>query len=79
MSIKKTAAIAMIVAAAGLGAGMTVANAHGKKHFGFGHNHFKKGGVIIIGSPGYSCKHWFYKYKKTGNPFFLNRYYDCLY
>jgi hypothetical protein len=79
----KTAAIAALVAAAGLGASMTAANAHGKKHFGFKPHFYNygSGGAIVIGSPGYgySCKHWLKKYKWTGNPYFLNRYYACVY
>jgi hypothetical protein len=85
MSFMKTAAVAALVAAAGLGASMTAANAHGKKHLGFKphfHNYgYGSGGAIVIGSPGYgySCKHWLKKYKWTGNPYFLNRYYACVY
>lgn len=85
MSFMKTAAVAALVVTAGLGAGLTAANAHGKKHMGFHKPHFYNygyygtGGAIVIGSPGYSCKHWLKKYKWTGNPYFLNRYYDCRY
>lgn len=79
MSLMKTTAVAALVAAGALGAGMGAANAHGKKHHhfygpGFGAN------TIVIGMPGYgySCKRWLRKYKWTGNPYFLNRYYDCI-
>lgn len=78
MTFKKTAVLAALVAAAALGTTMTAANAHGKKH----HNHLFHGhshGLIVIGSPDYGCKHWLRKYKKTGNPFFLDRYYACKY
>lgn len=74
MMFLKTAAVASLVAAAALGASMTAANAHGKKHHHH-HNH----GLFIIASPDYGCKHWLRKYKRTGNPFFLDRYYACKY
>lgn len=79
MTFLKTAAIATLVAAA-LSAG-TAANAGGKHHHHhhpmkhFHHHH----GVIVVGSPDYGCKHWLRKYKRTGNPFFLDRYYACKY
>lgn len=77
MTFKKTAAIAACVAAAALGTGMTAANAHGKKHHHLFHG--QSHGLIVLGSPDYGCKHWLRKYKKTGNPFFLDRYYACKY
>jgi hypothetical protein len=87
MSFFKTAAVAALVATAGFGASMSAAEAHGKKHFGVGignpyfynYGYGYGGKTIVIGSPGYGCKHWLKKYKWTGNPYFLNRYYDCLY
>lgn len=78
MTFLKTAAVAALVAVAALGAG-TAANA-GKKHHHHPMNHFHHHhGVIIVGSPDYGCKHWLRKYKRTGNPFFLDRYYACKY
>lgn len=78
MTFLKTTAIATLVAAAALGTAVTGANAHGKKHHhnNFGHHHH---GLIVIGPSDYGCKHWLRKYKKTGNPYFLDRYYDCKY
>jgi hypothetical protein len=90
MSYLKTAAVAAIVAAGVLGAGMTAANAGGKhhngkhysgKHYSGKHHHHglhRRG--FVIGTPGYgySCNYWLRKYKRTGNPFFLNRYYACV-
>ncbi|WP_295558855.1 hypothetical protein [uncultured Hyphomicrobium sp.] len=78
MTFTKTAALAAAVAVAALGTGMTAANAHGKKlnHHHFGHHHH---GLIVIGSSDYGCKHWLRKYKKTGNEYFLDRYYLCKY
>ncbi len=58
----KTAAVAALVAAAGLGASMTAADAHGKKHFGIGfgspsfYNYGYGTRTIVLGSPGYSCE-----------------------
>jgi hypothetical protein len=76
MTFTKTAAVAALVAAAALGTSMTAANAHGKKHNHlFGHHHH---GLIVIGQTDY-CKHWLRKFKKTGNDYFLDRYYACKY
>lgn len=78
MTFMKTAAVAVVLSAAALGANATAASAHGKKH----HHpmfHHHGHGLIVIGSPGYGCKHWLRKYKKTGNPYFLDRYYACKY
>lgn len=77
MTFKTTAAIGALAVAASLGITMTAANAHGKKHH---HHHmFHSHGLIVVGSPHYGCKHWLRKYKRTGNPFFLDRYYACKY
>jgi hypothetical protein len=81
MKFLKTAAVATLVAAAALGAG-SAANAGGKHHNHHHHSmkHFHRHhGLIIVGSPDYGCKHWLRKYKRTGNPFFLDRYYACKY
>jgi hypothetical protein len=84
MSFMKTAAVAALVVVAGLGASMTAADAHGKHpgshkpHF-YNYGYGYRSGAIIIGSPGYGCRHWLRKYKRTGNPFFLDRYYACIY
>jgi len=76
MTFLKTAAVATLVAAAALGAGKA-ANAGGKHHHHLFHHHHH--GLIIVGSPDYGCKYWLRKYKRTGNPFFLDRYYACKY
>ena len=92
MSYLKSAAVAALIAASALGAGMTAANAGGKhhngkhfngKHFNGKHHHgqHRRGfSGFVIGTPGYGygCNHWLRKYKRTGNPFFLNRYYACI-
>jgi Spy/CpxP family protein refolding chaperone len=70
---KTTAAAAALLAAAALAAPLSSANAHGKKHF---HSHHH--GLFVIGTPGPSCGHWLWKYKKTGKQKFLNRYYACI-
>ena len=77
MTFMKTTTIATLAVAAALGTGITAANA-GKKHHHhhFGHHHH---GLIVIGSPDYGCKHWLRKYRRTGNEYFLNRYYACKY
>jgi hypothetical protein len=86
MSYLKTAAVAALVAASAIGVSMTSANAGGKhhngKHFSGKHHHgFHRHGGFVIGTPGYGygCNYWLRKYKRTGNPFFLNRYYACVY
>lgn len=81
MSYLKTAAVAALVAAGALGVGMTAANAGGKHHNGKHFHGFHRHGTIVIGTPGYGygCNYWLRKYKRTGNPFFLNRYYACVY
>jgi hypothetical protein len=79
MTFQKSAVATAVIAAAALGMGITAANAHAKKHH---HHHLFHGhshGLIVIGSPHYGCKHWLRKYKRTGNPFFLDRYYACKY
>lgn len=80
MSIAKTAAIAVLAAATGLGATMGAANA-GKKHdktrnFAVG---VVAGAVLVSAARKDHCKKWKYRYERTGNPAFLDRYYDCKY
>jgi len=35
--------------------------------------------VILGTSAYYNCKKWKYRYQRTGNPYFLDRYYACKY
>ncbi|WP_072391933.1 hypothetical protein [Hyphomicrobium sp. CS1GBMeth3] len=85
MTFMKSAAVAAIVATAALGTTMSAAEA-GKKHLHGVHKHHHHkfhhhfyGPKIVIGSSDYGCKHWLYRYKKTGKKYFLNRYYACIY
>ncbi len=92
MSFAKSAALAVLVAATGLGATMTAASAHSKKYkykyYGHHHHHYKSRdfvagalvGAAVVGAANYeSCKKWKYRYQRTGNPAFLDRYYACKY
>ncbi|MGE0022745.1 MAG: hypothetical protein AB7S70_03830 [Hyphomicrobium sp.] len=79
MTFLKSAAVATILVAATLGTGVTAASAHGKKHHHLFHPHHHHGLIIIGSSSSYGCKHWLRKYKKTGNEYFLDRYYACKY
>lgn len=79
MSFTKSAVVAILVAATGLGATMTAAAAHGKKYhktrdFAYG----ALVGAAVVGAINYdNCKKWKYRYQRTGNPAFLDRYYAC--
>jgi hypothetical protein len=71
----------------------TVANAKKKYHgHGYGHHHHYKhnkyrgvgaavaAGVVIAGTAAYyECKKWKNRYNRTGNPYYLDRYYACKY
>lgn len=69
----------------------TVAYARKGKHFHghhhhHHHNHKRKyyrygvGAVGVIGGAAYyDCRKWKYRYKRTGNPYYLDRYYACKY
>jgi hypothetical protein len=79
MSISKTAAIAILAAATGLGATMSAANAskHSKtRNIAVG---VVAGAVLVGAMQKESCKKWKYRYERTGNPVFLDRYYACKY
>ncbi|WP_333794387.1 hypothetical protein [Hyphomicrobium sp.] len=95
MSFAKSALVAVLVAATGLGATMTTAAAGSKKHKYYGHHHhhhhhrhskarnFAYGAIVgaaVVGAMSYeSCKKWKHRYNRTGNPAFLDRYYACRY
>jgi hypothetical protein len=86
-----TAAAAMVLASLSV---PTVAHAkkykphHNGHHHGHHYKHNKYRGVgaaaaataVIIGSAAYyDCKKWKARYKNTGNPYYLDRYYACKY
>lgn len=89
-TVAATAAAAMVVASLGM---PNVAYAKKGKHHGHGHHHHhhhhhkKKyygygvgaaAAVAIIGTAAYyDCKKWKSRYKRTGNPYYLDRYYAC--
>ena len=61
---------------------------HGGHHHHHGHNKHKYRGygtaaaaaAIVIGTAAYyDCKKWKSRYKRTGNPYYLDRYYACKY
>lgn len=81
MTFAKTAVVAILVAATGLGATVTAASAgkkykHHKRDFFYG----ALVGAAVVGAASYeNCKKWKYRYQRTGNPAFLDRYYACKY
>ena len=88
MKIMKTALVASLVAASALAGMANVAQAHKSKYYGKHHHHNKyKYGVgaaaavatvvAIDAARRSDCKKWKYRYERTGNPYFLDRYYGC--
>lgn len=90
MKMMKPAFVATLVAATALAGMANVAHAHKPKFYDKPHHHknYKYGvgaaaavaTVVAIDAARRSdCKKWKYRYERTGNPGFLDRYYACKY
>jgi uncharacterized membrane protein len=92
MSIWRATVAATMVAAIASSAAPTAAFAkkkyHGHHHHhGYKHKHKHRNygaaaaaAAIVIGTAAYyDCKKWKSRYKRTGNPYYLDRYYACKY
>lgn len=82
MKIMKSAVMATVLAATALGATATTASA--KKFRPFGNSNtgnFVAGAIVgatVVSVANHeSCKKWKHRYQRTGNPYYLDRYYDC--
>lgn len=92
MSFLKSTVTAAAATAVMLATVSMPALAHAKKKYhGNGHHHHKHdkyrgvgaavaAGVVIAGTAAYyECKKWKTRYNRTGNPYYLDRYYACKY
>ncbi|WP_139247790.1 hypothetical protein [Hyphomicrobium sp. CS1GBMeth3] len=93
-TLAATAAIAMVLASLGAPTvAYAKKGKHGHHHHGHHHHHHKHkrgkyyrygagaaAAAAIIGTAAYyDCKKWKDRYKRTGNRYFLDRYYACRY
>ncbi len=77
MTFAKTALIATLVAATTLGASLSAANAHVKKRDARNFIYGAAATAVVVAAVRQDCKKWKYRYERTGNPYFLDRYYAC--
>lgn len=79
MTFAKTAIATTLAAALALGASITAANAGPKsrdvRNFLYG----AAAATVVIAAVNNDCKKWKKRYERTGNPYFLDRYYGCKY
>ncbi|HEX2843249.1 hypothetical protein [Hyphomicrobium sp.] len=78
MTFAKTALVATLVAATTLGASFTAANAHVKKRDARNFLYGAAAATAVVAVVKQDCKKWKYRYKRTGNPYYLDRYYACM-
>ena len=77
MSLTKSAAVATLVAVMALGSSFSAANAHIKKRDARNLLIGEAATAVVVSAAKQDCKKWKYRYERTGNPYFLDRYYGC--
>lgn len=77
MSLTKSALVAGLTAAIALGSGLSAANAHVSKRDARNLIIGAAATAVVISAAKQDCKKWKHRYERTGNPYFLDRYYAC--
>ncbi len=78
MNFAKATVNTTIVAAIALGASLTAANAKVKKRDARNFVYGAAATAVILSAVKEDCKKWKHRYNRTGNPYFLDRYYACI-
>ena len=78
MSFTKTAVVAAVTVAMTLGASLTAASAHSKKKDVRNFLYGAAAVTAVVAVAKQDCKKWKHRYKRTGNPYYLDRYYACM-
>jgi len=78
MSLTNTAVVAAVTAAIALGSSMSAANAHSRKKDVRNFLYGAAAVTAVVAVAKQDCKKWKHRYNRTGNPYYLDRYYSCL-
>jgi len=77
MTNMKKALVATLAVAVTLGSGLGAANAHVSKRDARNLIVGATAAAVVISVAKEDCKKWKYRYDRTGNQYFLDRYYAC--
>jgi hypothetical protein len=78
MSLTKSAVVATVAAALALGSSMTAAQANSSKRDVRNFLYGAAAATVVVAAVKQDCKKWKVRYNRTGNPYYLDRYYSCL-
>jgi hypothetical protein len=78
MSLTKSALIAGLTVAVALGSSLTAASAHSNKKAVRNFVYGAAATAVVVSVVKKDCKKWKHRYNATGNPYYLDRYYDCI-
>jgi hypothetical protein len=78
MSLTKSALIASLTVAVALGTSLSAASAHSNKKNVRNFIYGAAATAVVVSAIKQDCKKWKRLYNSTGNPRYLERYYDCM-